>query len=154
MAGCDQCEKDTQLPYRCKYCGGEYCPDHRLPESHSCDGVRFLSKSGSRFESDFREGVSSRELEKPSPLYSKDEVEAVLQDESEASEVDRDHLKRVLQRDKDDIPEPMEITQTVGTPPDIEYEKSPPVKLKSDKEEESSSHALNPLAWVRKLLGY
>lgn len=25
-----------ELPYRCKYCGLEFCSKHRIPESHSC----------------------------------------------------------------------------------------------------------------------
>ena len=26
------------MPFRCKYCGGYFCSEHRLPEMHSCDG--------------------------------------------------------------------------------------------------------------------
>lgn len=29
--------KITQLPYRCRYCGHIFCPDHRLPETHGCN---------------------------------------------------------------------------------------------------------------------
>ncbi len=36
---CDVCGKDELLPYRCKYCGGVYCVEHRLPEEHDCDGI-------------------------------------------------------------------------------------------------------------------
>jgi len=28
------------LPFECRYCGGKFCVDHRLPESHSCEGVK------------------------------------------------------------------------------------------------------------------
>jgi Zn-dependent protease len=33
---CRICGKSEALLYRCKYCGGYFCPDHRLPENHSC----------------------------------------------------------------------------------------------------------------------
>ena len=33
---CQICGKSEALPYRCKYCGGYFCSDHRLPENHSC----------------------------------------------------------------------------------------------------------------------
>lgn len=36
MATCAQCGAKVVLPYQCKYCGSYFCPDHRLPESHSC----------------------------------------------------------------------------------------------------------------------
>ena len=36
---CDVCGKDELLPYHCKYCGGVYCAEHRLPEEHDCDGI-------------------------------------------------------------------------------------------------------------------
>lgn len=28
-----------KLPYRCSYCGGYFCSEHRLPESHGCKGL-------------------------------------------------------------------------------------------------------------------
>ncbi len=36
MAACAQCGTEVALPYQCKYCGGYFCPDHRLPENHAC----------------------------------------------------------------------------------------------------------------------
>lgn len=35
---CDYCGKDESLPFVCNYCGGAFCPDHRLPEAHQCRG--------------------------------------------------------------------------------------------------------------------
>ncbi len=40
MAKCDVCGKEEYLPYRCKYCGGTFCAEHRLPEKHNCPGIR------------------------------------------------------------------------------------------------------------------
>lgn len=28
------------MPYRCRYCSGRFCPDHRLPENHACEGLK------------------------------------------------------------------------------------------------------------------
>ena len=37
MTFCEHCgEKISFLPFKCKYCGGSYCKDHRLPEYHEC----------------------------------------------------------------------------------------------------------------------
>lgn len=33
---CEKCQKETFLPFRCKYCGGHFCSEHRLPENHEC----------------------------------------------------------------------------------------------------------------------
>ncbi|MHA1734419.1 MAG: AN1-type zinc finger domain-containing protein [Promethearchaeota archaeon] len=39
MVDCDYCgEPLTYLPFRCKYCGGNFCKEHRLPENHDCHG--------------------------------------------------------------------------------------------------------------------
>ena len=36
---CQMCAQETVLPFRCPYCGGQFCSAHRLPESHSCPGI-------------------------------------------------------------------------------------------------------------------
>lgn len=40
MAKCDVCGKEEYLPYKCKYCGGTFCAEHRLPENHNCPGIK------------------------------------------------------------------------------------------------------------------
>lgn len=40
MAKCDVCGREEYLPYKCKYCGGTFCAEHRLPEKHNCPGIR------------------------------------------------------------------------------------------------------------------
>lgn len=35
-AKCEYCGNDVVLPFRCAYCGGSFCAEHRIPESHSC----------------------------------------------------------------------------------------------------------------------
>ncbi|MFW6117298.1 MAG: rhomboid family intramembrane serine protease, partial [Thermoproteota archaeon] len=59
MAVCDWCGKEVTMPYTCGYCGGTFCPKHRLPESHGCEGLekgwnkRFTSR---RIGKDFTDG--------------------------------------------------------------------------------------------------
>ena len=36
---CERCQKDTFLPFKCQYCGGHFCSEHRLPENHDCSRI-------------------------------------------------------------------------------------------------------------------
>ena len=45
MVQCDHCGKEEYMPFRCKYCGGYFCSEHRLPEMHDCDGSYQQSRS-------------------------------------------------------------------------------------------------------------
>jgi Zn-dependent protease len=36
---CNYCGKDEALPFRCQYCHGSFCPEHRLPENHNCPEI-------------------------------------------------------------------------------------------------------------------
>jgi Zn-dependent protease len=33
---CEKCATEVDMPFTCSFCGGAYCPEHRLPESHNC----------------------------------------------------------------------------------------------------------------------
>ncbi|MCW4019775.1 MAG: hypothetical protein NWF14_00880 [Candidatus Bathyarchaeota archaeon] len=33
---CQHCDKNVDLPFKCPFCGGYFCADHRLPENHAC----------------------------------------------------------------------------------------------------------------------
>lgn len=37
---CQACDKDVDLPFRCPYCGGAFCGDHRIPENHACPRIQ------------------------------------------------------------------------------------------------------------------
>ena len=39
MVHCDRCGNVVDLPFRCNYCGGYFCGEHRLPEFHNCTGL-------------------------------------------------------------------------------------------------------------------
>jgi len=32
------------MPYICRYCGGRFCPDHRLPENHNCERLKRIKR--------------------------------------------------------------------------------------------------------------
>ncbi len=36
---CQACEREIDIPFRCPYCGGGFCSDHRLPENHACPRI-------------------------------------------------------------------------------------------------------------------
>ena len=36
MPKCEYCGKEVLLPFRCHFCGGYFCLEHRLPENHNC----------------------------------------------------------------------------------------------------------------------
>lgn len=42
---CDQCGRSHHLNRKCKGCGGVYCSNHTLPESHDCVGLVEISSS-------------------------------------------------------------------------------------------------------------
>lgn len=63
MVECDECGKETYMPFRCRYCGGYYCEEHRLPEFHNCTGLyqsrrpeRSYTRSSSKVNSVRRSG--------------------------------------------------------------------------------------------------
>lgn len=36
---CQKCGQEIFLPFRCPYCGGYFCAEHRLPENHDCPRI-------------------------------------------------------------------------------------------------------------------
>ncbi|MGM0398371.1 MAG: rhomboid family intramembrane serine protease [Halobacteriota archaeon] len=59
MATCDVCGREEGMPYQCRLCGGTYCAEHRLPESHDCPGLDNWNDPGGVFDSGFDESVES-----------------------------------------------------------------------------------------------
>jgi len=45
------------MPYQCRYCGGTFCGDHRLPENHDCNGIGQWDDPGGVFDSGFDDSV-------------------------------------------------------------------------------------------------
>jgi Zn-dependent protease len=36
---CQACATETMMPFRCPFCGGQFCSEHRIPENHTCPGI-------------------------------------------------------------------------------------------------------------------
>ena len=55
MASCDVCGDEVSMPYECHRCGGTFCSEHRLPETHDCAGLnRYNGAAGTgRLDSEF-----------------------------------------------------------------------------------------------------
>lgn len=58
MAKCDECGAHENMPYNCRHCGGTFCGEHRLPESHGCPGLQQWDDPGGVFDSGFDDSVS------------------------------------------------------------------------------------------------
>lgn len=41
---CWICGKKELLPFRCRFCGNNFCMSHRLPEQHACQGLEFAKR--------------------------------------------------------------------------------------------------------------
>ena len=48
------------MPYQCRHCGGTYCSEHRLPESHDCPGLENWDDPDGVFDSGFDDSVDNR----------------------------------------------------------------------------------------------
>jgi membrane associated rhomboid family serine protease len=68
---CDYCSFRDPMPFVCKFCGGSFCYNHRLPESHNCPGLAKLKErareSGKYYYPDNRLVMKK---ERPPPLRS------------------------------------------------------------------------------------
>ena len=60
MAQCDACRKHENMPYNCRFCGGTYCSEHRLPENHNCIGLKEWNDPGGVFDSGFDGSVQEQ----------------------------------------------------------------------------------------------
>jgi len=60
MAICDLCGKQENMPYNCRFCGGTYCAEHRLPENHNCTGLKEWNDPSGVFDSGFDDSVDQR----------------------------------------------------------------------------------------------
>ncbi len=48
MAECSYCGASESLPFTCKFCGGKFCSEHRLPENHECQGLAVYKETRGR----------------------------------------------------------------------------------------------------------
>ncbi|WP_256623026.1 rhomboid family intramembrane serine protease [Methanolobus chelungpuianus] len=43
---CWICGREDYMPFKCRFCGKVFCPQHRLPEQHACEGLEHLKQYG------------------------------------------------------------------------------------------------------------
>jgi hypothetical protein len=87
MTYCEHCgEQISYLPFKCKYCGGNFCQKHRLPENHDCAfelknvplvsgtlGQKNLKLSGStKTSKDFKKYMKRQDKQKRKPMINFD----------------------------------------------------------------------------------
>lgn len=54
------------MPFKCKFCGGLYCGEHRLPETHECIGLEtFKKERGKEPEKWIYEPFKAKEKKRP-----------------------------------------------------------------------------------------
>ncbi len=44
MGECVYCGSLERMPFKCKFCGEQFCGDHRLPENHECVGLETFKR--------------------------------------------------------------------------------------------------------------
>ena len=58
---CEVCGEEVLMPFKCRYCGGYFCVEHRLPEKHDCPG---LFAAASPYEKELKEArAEARKVE-------------------------------------------------------------------------------------------
>ena len=72
MATCDICGEEAALPFKCNYCGGTFCSNHRLPENHSCK--RFAEARPTKQEQLNRKVTPDQAPEAPPPVEIRYEI--------------------------------------------------------------------------------
>ncbi|MEE8167676.1 MAG: AN1-type zinc finger protein [Candidatus Hydrothermarchaeales archaeon] len=48
MGVCSYCNAEETMPFTCKFCGSQFCADHRLPENHTCIGLEKFKENRSK----------------------------------------------------------------------------------------------------------
>jgi hypothetical protein len=77
MEVCNLCGKkiEKDLPFNCKYCNLIYCPNCRLPENHTCSGLkkgnRFIGKKYAEDNYDEPKEESIKNIEEDEPKLSR-----------------------------------------------------------------------------------
>ncbi len=59
---CQKCGEETFLPFRCPYCEGYFCSEHRLPENHDCTRIE-LARAPKKEDYSLKTGKVSRPYE-------------------------------------------------------------------------------------------
>lgn len=60
MGRCDICDDFSSFDYSCKYCGGNFCNKHRMPERHDCVYLTSAQTLGPEFRNIENVDISSK----------------------------------------------------------------------------------------------
>lgn len=78
MAECSYCGEKVSLPFKCKFCGKYFCPEHRLPENHDCEGLKeFKEKRAKSPEKWIYEPFHPKYREEPVRKIKKPRIEII-----------------------------------------------------------------------------
>jgi HEAT repeat protein len=84
MTRCNICgEKIEGMPFTCRRCGGRYCGDHRLPESHDCQGLGRIKPKKITFENLIQNLTSSKKDKRKDAAIQLDKQSWLPQTESQ-----------------------------------------------------------------------
>ncbi|AEA48119.1 AN1-type zinc finger domain-containing protein [Archaeoglobus veneficus] len=67
MSKCQFCGKNVAYPFKCRYCGGLFCEDHRLPPSHNCVNIEAWRSKTPPFVSRVKEPSLPKSKIRPTP---------------------------------------------------------------------------------------
>jgi Zn-dependent protease len=77
---CQYCGKDELLPFKCQYCQGLFCAEHRLPENHNCSqiGIAKAPKEAMPMATDYEHKVTFSPTRNSKFRFSPTEIEHLL----------------------------------------------------------------------------
>ncbi|MEJ2251380.1 MAG: zinc finger AN1 domain-containing stress-associated protein [Candidatus Lokiarchaeota archaeon] len=97
---CEYCGKEIDyLPFSCKYCGGVYCKEHRLPENHECTfELKHTPTIPTNSEKDIRHGIRKYTTATRPREESAKDVRRFLEKERKRRQKERKILQPSFQR--------------------------------------------------------
>jgi len=141
MAGCNICDDEADLQYRCNYCGSVFCSTHRLPENHDCPALIVFEEIDTSWFKDDRDISELRAddvdvsdavidaIDRAPDMNARSEAtrtrktRAVIDVLSDVAEIDDDEL--LIGAAGDSTPYETVEPGTVGTRIDPDYDRSP-----------------------------
>lgn len=93
MNKCFLCGKKIDgMPFNCWRCGEKFCPEHRLPEEHLCEGIYHWSKS---------KKPAPKPTPNPTPILPQEKKQPIKQEHQKQEDKPKKHLIENL---NDDFP--------------------------------------------------
>lgn len=81
MVNCIYCNKETgYLPFKCNYCGNQFCKEHRLPENHDCTFEKKLVTKEISYSKELKEDSAPKELYQRGDTLSEKEIKRLFKE--------------------------------------------------------------------------